>query len=833
MEPGGPSVDGTRFWMMAYLLEPHPTPLTSNHPRGHFRLASSHVLPWNFMCYTCLREVSLFGIPSSPSNRPAVNLPFFVAALLVLGLGGIVAQTVLLRELLILFSGNELSLGVIIGFWVVAEAVGAFTGSLLSRGRLAGVGSFVSLTVVFSLIFPATIYLTRIFKPLCGIPVEMGVGIVTIFYASFLILLPVGFIHGFLFTLSCALLSQFTGRPFESPGRVYYYETLGTIAGGICVNYLLIPYLHSFQIALALALINGIVCLTLLPLPSRRSHSSPFLVPGSLVLVSGALLLSGGADRLQEASIGHAWQGKKVLHYENSLYQNIAVMGNEDQITVFGNGTPLVSSPVPDIVFVEEFAHFSLLSHFRPRDILILGGGAGGIINEVLKHPSVDMIDYVEIDPALLGVIRRYASPLILKELTDPRVRLHYRDGRLFVRDAARRYDVILLGVPPPSTLERNRFYTQEFFDLARGVLKEDGVFALTFPGTLAYYSRELRDLNAQTLATLKRSFPGLFVIPGDTNIYLASTSAAIADTDADLLFKRLAERDVRTNLITEFHLSDRLAPRWRDWFSSSLAGVELPLNRDFHPSAVFCEIAYENLLFSPALKGLFQRATQVSPLHAMVVILILTLVMLAWSARSPGIALPFALATTGFAGMVSELALVFAFQVLYGYVFYEIALLITAFMGGAAFGSLIITRRLPMLKRNIRTFLVVEGATVLFLLLLWAIFLMPHTGHPSSPLMVHAMVLFLLFLSGLFTGLEFPLATQVYQSAHSVENNAGILYAADLFGGWIGGVLSGFLLLPMLGLSTTCLLLALVKAGSFLVVARTSKKMYTPGETQ
>ena len=219
--------------------------------------------------------------------------------------------------------------------------------------------------------------------------------------------------------------------------------------------------------------------------------------------------------------------------------------------------------------------------------------------------------------------------------------------------------------------------------------------------------------------------------------------------------------------------------------------------------------------------------------MHAIVIILILTLVMLAWSARSPGIALPFALATTGFAGMVSELALVFAFQVLYGYVFYEIALLITAFMGGAAFGSLIITRRLPMLKRNIRTFLVVEGATVLFLLLLWAIFLMPHTGHPSSPLMVHAMVLFLLFLSGLFTGLEFPLATQVYQSAHSVEDNAGILYAADLFGGWIGGVLSGFLLLPMLGLSTTCLLLALVKAGSFLVVARTSKKMYTPGETQ
>lgn len=392
---------------------------------------------------------------ADPSTRAAADprktcLSFFVGALFILGFTGIAAQTVLVREFLVLFSGNELSLGAIIGFWLLAEAAGAFFAGVLLEHRTASAASFSYLTLLFALIFPATIYLIRIFKPLLGIPIGMGVGITVIFSASSLLLLPVGCLHGALFALSCALYRNTSGRSLPSTGRVYFYETTGTIIGGLCVNYLLIPSAHAFQIAGGLALLNGVACLPLLPFSTGRPRPYPLLAVFALVFGALAFLAMDGAGALHRASLRQAWQGRDVVLYENSLYQNITVMKDEDQLTFFSNGTPLVSLPVPDIVSVEEFTHFALLAHPRPRQILVLGGGAGGVLGEVLKYPSVERVDYVEIDPALLRAMGKFPSPLITRERSDPRVRLHYLDGRLFVRTGRMRYDAVLLCVPPP-----------------------------------------------------------------------------------------------------------------------------------------------------------------------------------------------------------------------------------------------------------------------------------------------------------------------------------------------------------------------------------------------
>jgi spermidine synthase len=769
---------------------------------------------------------------ANPSARAAIDprksrLPFFIGALFVLGFGGIAAQTVLVRELLVLFSGNELSLGAIIGFWILAEAAGAFFAGALLENRTASVASFTYLTLLLPPVFAATIYLIRIFKPLLNIPVGMAVGLTVIFSASPLLLFPVGCLHGALFALSCALYRNMSGTPLPSAGRVYFYESAGTIIGGICVNYLLIPYAHSFQIAGALALLGSVACLPLLSFSMGRPRPYPLLAVFALLLGALAFLATNGAGVVQEASLRQAWQGRNIVLYENSLYQNITVMKDEDQLTFFSNGTPLVSSPVPDIVSVEEFTHFTLLAHPRPGRILVLGGGAGGVLNEVLKYPTVERVDYVEIDPALLRVMGKFPSALTTAEMADPRVHLHYLDGRLFVRTARTRYDAILLCVPPPSTLERNRFYTEEFFSLAGRVLKDDGILAFTLPGSLAYYSTELRDLNAGILATAGSAFPVLFAIPGDTNIYLLSKSQALSRITPGLLNRRLSAWGFPTRLITGFLLADRLAPRWRDWFSASMAGQTVPVNRDFHPSAVFYEIAYESLRFSPSLKSLFSLAKGLSAVHAVAAVALLFFVFLALSRSRPAVAIPFALAATGFAGMVCELMLLFAFQAVYGYVFSEIALLISAFMGGAALGSLFISRRLAAAQRGVKSFLAIEAAMTLFVALLGLLFLLPSGAHLPPPLLVHVLFLLLLAISGLFTGLEFPLANALYQASCSLERTVGLLYAADLCGGWLGGMLCGFFLAPLLGLPLTCLLLVLLKAASFLVVASSRKNMY------
>jgi spermidine synthase len=108
-----------------------------------------------------------------------------------------------------------------------------------------------------------------------------------------------------------------------------------------------------------------------------------------------------------------------------------------------------------------------------------------------------------------------------------------------------------------------------------------------------------------------------------------------------------------------------------------------------------------------------------------------------------------------------------------------------------------------------------VEAGLILFSLLLAALLSHLDRSMLFGPLAPHFLFLLLLFASGIFTGMEFPLATGLYRSVQSFERGVGVLYAVDLAGGCLGGLLTGFLLFPLLGLFSTSLLVGLVKACS------------------
>jgi spermidine synthase len=85
------------------------------------------------------------------------------------------------------------------------------------------------------------------------------------------------------------------------------------------------------------------------------------------------------------------------------------------------------------------------------------------MIQEILKYPDTHL-DYVEIDPLLLKLIQKFPTPLTQTELSDPRVRIHYTDGRSFVQRAKDRFDLIFIGLSAPQELQTNRLFSSEFF---------------------------------------------------------------------------------------------------------------------------------------------------------------------------------------------------------------------------------------------------------------------------------------------------------------------------------------------------------------------------------
>ncbi len=762
--------------------------------------------------------------PAPSAQAPEAPPIPLKAAIAVMGAGGIMAEVLLLRELLVSFFGNELTIGVILGNWLILEAAGAFFLGRTAERPTRRLEVYVLLQLIFALSLPLALLLTRIFKYLILATPGEGLGFLPVFYLSFFILLPVSLSHGALFSYSCKLYAGNEGDKAAAAGRVYLLETLGAILGGLLITFLLIPHLTSFEIVLGVGLANGIVSLALLgPSGSLRWAHPPWLRLSSLVVAGVFLVLLVGplARGIHQASLKFIWPGLEVIHYENSIYSNLAVTRQGEQFTFYTDGIPVIVAPHPDVAFLEDLVHFSLLSQERPETVLILSGGAGGMIREILKHP-VKTIDYVELDPMLLKLLRRYPTGVTEGELTDGRVRIHYADGRFFLRNTPARFDVIFMGIPSPQDLQTNRFFSREFFASVRTRLNDPGLLVIALPGSLTYLSPELKNLNGCILDTLKSVFSEVQIIPGDTNIYLASVSPLGALKD-EVLARRLQERGIETSLVGGPYLAYRLQERWQKWFHEAMKEQTIRINSDFRPLGVYFGLAYWNALFSPSSLKYF-RWFQDKTLALFLGLAFLSLLGLAGLFVSkPTVslyAIPFAVFTSGLADMMLTLAVIFSFQILFGYLYYQIGLLLTIFLAGTAAGSFLATRRIEKRGRIFPVFIKSEAAFIVFALLFPLILAAP-SHELAGPFVFALLYLFLLwaaFTAGALVGLQFPLAMKLYLDISpkaGVGQVSGILYGADLGGGFLGGLAGGVLLLPLLGLKDTCLLLAFVKTGS------------------
>jgi len=753
------------------------------------------------------------------------------ASLLIMGLSGIVAQIVLLRELLVSFFGNELTLGIILANWLILEAIGSFYVGKSVEKTERKIEIYVLLQLIFSLAFPFAVYLSRVFKNFLLIIPGEGLGFSPIFYSSFLILLPVALSHGALFTFGCKIYSQYAREDASSIGKVYVLETIGSIIGGLLLTFLLIQYLNSFEIAFIISLANTLISIFLLW--PRRIPPFVHLRNGLwglsilLALLFACVLFTPTSHVIHVSSIQSQWKNMDVIHNENSIYGNINVTKMGEQFTFFTDGVPSITVPVPDIASIEDFVHFPMLLHEKPQSVLILSGGAGGMIHEVLKYP-VTHIHYVELDPLLLKLVQKFPTPLTQSELSDGRVKIHYTDGRFFVQKAQDRFDIIFIGLPAPQELQTNRFFSSEFFSAAKGKMNPDGIIVLTLPGSLTYISPELRDLNRCILDTLKSVYPSLRIIPGDVNLYLASESDQLEGVNAEEIAKRLEERRIKTSLFTKSYIEYRLHERWLKWFLKSMEGREVRLNSDFRPLGVFFNLSYWNALFSPYLSGLFRWFEGLSLRITIPLMAALTLLLAGMFLKRPRTSrysVPYAIFTTGLTGIIFDLAIIFTFQTLYGYLYYQIGLLVTLFMGGVALSSLWVTQRLEGLRKDLPLFLATELCIALFAVLLPFVFSIPsqYLEKTAIHILLYTLFLTMSFLSGALVGFQFPLANKIYLRTTSGQGTfgeaAGLLYGADLFGGFFGGLFGGVLLLPALGLKETCFMMAIIKISSFLLI--------------
>src|SRR5208282_1643332 len=640
------------------------------------------------------------------------------AALTLIGFSAVIGQIVLMRELIVVFNGNEISLGIMLATWLFWTAAGSGLSSRLpSRFALGGNKArraVAALECLLGVSLLPTIWALRASRTFFQtVPGEL-VGPVPMLLTSLVCLSLFCVVAGSLFVVATRMYEQECAVSARvAASSAYLLEAAGAGFGGILASIVLLRFLGSFQIATVVALLNLCMATDLLFRMSRKQLGA---VTAAAALFA-ILLLMYVAPSLDRSAQARLWRGFHLVGSRDSIYGNLAVIetGNEtgnmetgNIRSIYDNGVILASAP--DESAAEEAVHYALLEHPAPRHLLMIGGGVNGSIAQALKHPTVERIDYVELDPALIDMARQFFSAQFAPVVSDPRVHVHYADGRYFLRNYLRHdlktadntFDVIILNVPDPQTAQLNRFYTTEFFRSARDHLAPGGLLALQLRSSEDYISPDLAEFLRCIHHTLREVFPYVVAIPGETIHFFAATRPDVLTDNPQTLIARLQERNLKTQYVREYFIPYRMKPDRMELVREQLRPLtSTPVNRDFEPIAYYFDVVLWSTQFKLGYSRWFRAAAHIaftSVIDAVLGILLFVAVLLAFvparekRARSTA---AYCMAATGFTLMALQIFLLLAFQSVYGYVYHQLTILIAMCMAGIAFGSWLGIRRI------------------------------------------------------------------------------------------------------------------------------------------
>jgi spermidine synthase len=182
------------------------------------------------------------------------------------------------------------------------------------------------------------------------------------------------------------------------------------------------------------------------------------------------------------------------------------------------------------------------------------------------------------------------------------------------------------------------------------------------------------------------------------------------------------------------------------------------------------------------------------------------------------------AVATTGFAEVTFQVVTLLSFQIIYGYVYYKLSIILTSFMIGLIFGGWWATKIIEKGRGNFRDFIWLQIFICIYPLILPPILLgfAGLSGKFSTYLGSNIILPFLPIIAGFIGGFQFPLANKLYlQSREGLVRAAGLTYGLDLFGSCLGALLVSVFLLPILGILRVCLLVALLNLVSLVLLLR------------
>ena len=358
-----------------------------------------------------------------------------------------------------LLGDSVLQFSTVIGTYMFAMGIGSWLSRHLDRELVAW---FLRIELMVGLVgglMPALLFVSHSLLP-TGAPGAFRV----LLYALVLLI-------GVLVGLEIPLVMRILKRQFSQRyalkdlvSQVLTFDYLGALAVSLAFPLLLVPHLGLVRTGLFFGLLNAAVAVWALwlfrhELPGLRTH---VLACGGVVAVLVAALL--GADRLTTWAEDRFY-GDSVVVRESSAYQRIVVTAGPAGVRLFLNGNLQFHSR-DEYRYHESLVHPAMAAHGAPRRVLVLGGGDGMAVREILRHPSVEQVTLVELDPHMVRLFREL--PLLTRlnanALQSPKLRVINEDAFTWLESHAETFDVIVVDFPDPTNFAIGKLYTTTFY---------------------------------------------------------------------------------------------------------------------------------------------------------------------------------------------------------------------------------------------------------------------------------------------------------------------------------------------------------------------------------
>jgi spermidine synthase len=414
------------------------------------------------------------------------------------GMAVLIVEITATRMLAPFFGNSIFTISSVIGIVLAALSVGYYLGGVLADRRPSAVW-FFSLIVIAGFSVLLLQFLNAVVLP--GIAYKLSLINGPLIVSLLMFFLPALFLA----MLSPFAITLLHAREADSgvgkaAGSVFFWSTLGSIAGSLGTGFLLIPHWGIGNIIIGVG--SGLVLLGGIGL--LLTHKLPQILPLGLTLLGLIAVLA-----LRQVGMA---DGRSVVFAADGLYERIVIR----DIPLRGRTARVLLQDrnVSGGLYLDDGSmafdytqYFDLYRLFTPelKTALAIGGGAYTVPRSILRDSPRAMVDVAEIDPSLHALALRYFD---LSD--DVRLRNHVIDGRRFLHDTALRYDLIFSDAYRSFISAPPQFATLEFFQLARSKLKENGVLIANFYGSLA---PDTRATIYSAFRTMRAAFPQVHVI--------------------------------------------------------------------------------------------------------------------------------------------------------------------------------------------------------------------------------------------------------------------------------------------------------------------------------